>query len=140
MTKHPLPETGRTPDEAAPAVDALLSDDQIRWLRQAVVAMTVVLVAGVAVLIGRVIYLARASGTQAASSATIAALEPILLPDVRLSLPAGARIKQISLTGIRVAVLYEAAEGAGDMIAVLDLTTGKVISRVTVERGKPNGG
>ena len=112
----------------------LLDDDQIRWLRRAVVGMTAVLVAGVIVLIGRVIYLARGSGTQAASGMSIGG-QPLLLPEVTLPLPPGATIKAVSMGGSRLAVTH-ALPGGDDEISVLDLVTGKRVSHVTIERGK----
>ncbi len=107
----------------------MLSDDQIRWLRRAVVGMTAVLVAGVALLIGRVIYLARPAGTQAGSAVSSMALQP----DVRLALPVGAVIKTVSADGSRLFISH-AAPGRDDEITVLDLTSGKIVSRVTIER------
>ena len=133
MTVNPSREI--EPDtnaDAAPSAGALLSDDQIRWLRRAVVGMTAILVAGVAVLIGRVIYLARPGGTQATSASM--AVQPALLPEVRMVLPMGAVVKGISATGSRLAITH-AMPGGGEEISVLDLATGKVVSHVLIERG-----
>jgi Family of unknown function (DUF6476) len=111
---------------------ALLSDSQIALLRRAVIIMTTLLVAGVLLLIGRIIYLARGPTTQAASAASMNAP---LLADVRLALPAGAEIRHMSLAGSRLAVHHGQA-GGGEAITVLDLATGAIVSRVSVERGK----
>ncbi len=123
---------------------ALLSDAQIAMLRRAVIIMTTLLVAGVLLLIGRIIYLARGPATQAASSASMSAP---LLADVRLALPAGAEIRQMSLAGNRLAVHHGqlggqpggqtgVQPGGGETITILDLATGAVLSRVSVERSK----
>ena len=112
-----------------------MSDEQIRWLRRAVVGMTAVLVAGLALLIGRVIYLARPTVTQAASAAAQAAQVP-LQPDVKVALPAGAVVKGISASGNRLAITHASPGGNGEEVTLLDLTTGKVVSHVTIERDK----
>ncbi len=120
----------------APASGALLTDAQIAFLRRAVIVMTTLLVAGVILLIGRVVYLARGTGTQAASSSLVNTSPPLsLLPEVRLALPAGAEIKQMSLAGSRLAISYMQPSG-GETITILDLATGAVVSRVTIERMK----
>jgi Family of unknown function (DUF6476) len=131
-SREPGPQPEHVTDQSTdqPA-GALLSDDQIRWLRRAVVAMTALLVAGVAVLIGRVIYLARPTGTQAASATVQAAL----LPEVRLALPARAALKAMTVNGSRVFVTH-ALPGGDDEITVVDLATGRVISHMAIERGK----
>ncbi len=120
----------------APVAGALLTDAQIAFLRRAVIVMTALLVAGVVLLIGRVIYLARGTGGQAANAGLVnAAVPQTLLPEARLTLPAGAEIKQMSLAGSRLAVSHT-QPGGGEMITILDLATGTVVSRVTVERSK----
>lgn len=97
--------------------------------------MTAILIAGVVLLIGRVIYLVRGSGTQGTAVAQASAVAPALLGDVRLALPAGAEISQVSLSGTRVAVSHSMA-GGGAAITILDLATGQVVSRVTIERAR----
>jgi Family of unknown function (DUF6476) len=120
----------------APVPGALLTDAQIAFLRRAVIVMTTLLVAGVVLLIGRVIYLARGTGGQAASAGLVnPAVQLPLLPDVRLALPAGAEIKQMSLAGSRLAISH-VQPGGGETITLLDLATGAVVSRVTIERSK----
>jgi hypothetical protein len=123
-----------TSEAGAPSASqgALLSDSQIALLRRAVIFMTTLLVAGVLLLIGRIIYLARGPSTQAASAASINAP---LLADVRLVLPAGAEIRHMSLAGNRLAVHHSQA-GGGEAITILDLATGAVVSRVGLDRGK----
>ncbi len=127
---HPSePDNSRA---AGPAADALVNQEQERWLKRAVVAMTAVLIAGLFLLIGRVIYLARGSATQAVS-ANMA--QPALLPQVRAVLPAGAEVKAISATGSRVVILH-AAPGQKNEMSVLDLETGQIISRIAIDTAK----
>ena len=125
---------------AVPAAEApqsaLVNAEQIRWLKRAIVIMTALLVAGIVVLAGRVIYLARAGGTQAANGASGVYAQPVLLPEARLALPAGAEIRSMTLSGSRLAVEHTGAGSSA--ITVLDLATGQVVSRVTVTRGAAN--
>lgn len=131
MSDHSLRTEGPAPQPRG----ALLTNEQIRWLRRAVMVMTAFLLAGIALVIGRIIYLARLPATQAASGLPGAGLQPALLPEVRLALPAGADIKSVSATGSRLVVLHT-APGGGEIITILDLATGQTLSRVLVERGK----
>ena len=126
---HPQRDAGpQTETVTGQAGDALLTDDQIRWLRRAVVGMTAVLVAGIALLIGRVIYLARPAGTQAASASMSLAIQP----NIRLALPAGSIIKTMTVDGNRMFISH-ARPGADDEITVVDLTSGKVVSHISIE-------
>jgi hypothetical protein len=112
---------------------ALLNERQILWLRRAVVVMTTILVAGIVLLFGRVIYLARGPGTQAGPHPGASVTEPLLMPEVSLQLPPGATVKGISATRSRLTILHSAPDG-GDGITVLDMVTGKVVSRVILGR------
>lgn len=109
-----------------PATPAMPDGPGVRALKLAVVVMGIMMVVGVLVVIGRIVYLANqrgAQGTTATGSARLAA-------SARLALPAGASVRQISLSGDRLAVHYEAPGGTG--IAVVDLASGAVLSRVDV--------
>jgi hypothetical protein len=91
-----------------------------RALKFAVIGMGVLIVLGVLTVIGRIVYLA--SRGPAASGTSAIATTP------RLALPAGAVIRNVSLSGDRMAVHFDATTGSG--IAILDLATGRVLSRV----------
>lgn len=92
-----------------------------RNLKIVVVAMGLLIVLGVLAVVGRIIYLASRGGAQSTSSGAIASAP-------RLALPAGAAIRSLSMSGDRLAVHFDASTGSG--IAVIDLATGKVLSRV----------
>ena len=117
----------RATDEDEPQAASLLgnvnlSDPQVRALRIAVIVMGVLIVMGLVAVIGRIIYLmARPSGQITSHSGQ-------LTPEIAAPLPAGAHIKSVTLQGDRLAIHYEAAAGAG--IVVIDLTSGKTLSRV----------
>ncbi len=101
-----------------------------RILKFVVIALAVVLIAGLAAVAWRVIYLASPSPTQPAAP-TLA-----IRPAQSLKLPAGAQVRSISLSGNRVAVHYETGTGAG--IAIFDLQTGQMVTDLGIE-AKPAG-
>ncbi len=105
---------------------AILSDDQIRKLRIIVIAMSIALVAGVAMLVGRVIYLANRGNEQALPRGA-------LVPEARLRLPTGAALRGTTLAGDRLAAHYSGPTGDG--VIVLDLVTGRTLSHVRIEAG-----
>lgn len=97
------------------------SPKQLKLLKTAIIVMSTVLVIGLAVIIGRIAYLVNQGGNaRQASSVTV--------EQTRLSLPTGAVVRTIALSGERLAVHYEAPAGAG--IAVLDLVTGKSVTHI----------
>ncbi len=115
-------------DEEAVAPSLLagvqLNDPQVRALRFAVIGMGMLIVLGLIALIGRIIYIVARPGPQIATqSSTIA-------PEVRASLPAGAHIRSVAIQGDRLAIHYD--EPAGSGIAIVDLATGRVVSRVLI--------
>ena len=116
-----------TETEVAKPSGAILNDDQIRKVRLAVIGMSVVLVAGVATLIGRVVYLANRGSEQA----TVFRSGETLTPEARLVLPPGAAVKSTSLTGNRLSAHYTSLKGDG--LLILDLVTGKTLSHVRFE-------
>ncbi len=92
-------------------------------LKFVVIALGVVLVAGLATVIGRIIYLASAPPAQPVASSTVSSNQT-------LQLPHGAEVRSISLSGNQMAVHYEMPEGSG--IAVLDLATGRQATHVSI--------
>lgn len=117
-------------DAKAPA-GAILSDQQIARLKVAVIVMTAVLVIGVITLIGRIIYLA-SNRTDAATVAP--ASGSILKPEAAVALPPGHDVKSIGMSGNRLIVHHVGPTGDG--VAILDLTTGQVVSRIVVRRSQ----
>jgi len=111
----------------APSADELRLQ---RNLKIIVIALGVLLFAGLAVIIGRIIYLASRQPVQP----PVVAIEA-LSAEQTMQLPAGADVRSISLSGDRLAVHYIADGREG--IAVLDLKTGKPLARVGIERRSP---
>ncbi len=110
-----------------PAVPPMPDGPGVRALKFAVVAMGIMIAVGFLVVIGRIVYLSNQRSTQGSSTTSTSAR---LSAQAQLALPAGASIRQISLAGDRMAVHYDSP--AGSAIAVLDLTSGTVLSRVQV--------
>ena len=99
----------------------------VKALKFVVIGLGVMIVLGVLTVIGRVVYLANQGPRQAAGASSSGAR---LAQSGKLALPAGAQVKQISLSGDRLAVHYEGPAGAS--IAVVDLASGIVLSRIDV--------
>ncbi|MGI9426304.1 MAG: DUF6476 family protein [Hyphomicrobiaceae bacterium] len=107
---------------------ALLSQTHVKILKFAVVAMGVMIFVGLAVIIGRVIYLASSSDDPAPATVNT------IVPAGQISLPDGARVSQMTMNGDRLAIYYEAGEKSG--LVILDLRTGRQISQFAI--GSPS--
>lgn len=105
----------------------------MRQLKVAVIAMGVILLLGFAVVIGRIVYLVnsgpRPAATAAAPTGAHGGAAPASLAQLpqaqagaALSLPKGAVVRQMALSGNRLAVYYEGPDGAG--VRIVDLATG----------------
>ncbi len=93
-----------------------------RILKISIVVMGVLIVVGLLTVIGRMIYLASGGRQQVSTTAGPVA------PAARLPLPDGAVVRTVALSGDRLAVHFDAPGGSG--IAILDLATGRALSRV----------
>lgn len=115
----------------------------LRNMKIAVVVMAVILILGFIGIIARIFYLSSrlpppsAQPTQAQSSqAPLSAASAVqLAAAARLELPPGAVMRSISLAGSRLAVHYEGPSGSG--VAIVDLETGRTLSRVEVAPAVP---
>ena len=120
-----------TPPDAASQIPPMYSPAQLRQLKLAVIAMGVILLLGFAVVIGRIVYLVNSGPRPAATAAALpgppgapvpAAAAPLAPSATVLSLPRGATVRQLAISGNRLAVYYEGPDGAG--IRIVDLATG----------------
>jgi hypothetical protein len=114
------------PSEPGEQASIVLGDRQLRLLKIAVIAMGVVLVLGFVAVIARIVYLVNRSGE---TTTTTAVSQPIR-DATRLALPSGAVIRNLSLSGSRLAVHYDSPKGSG--IVILDLATGAPASRIEI--------
>lgn len=97
-------------------------------LKLVVIALGILLVAGLAIVIGRIIYLASVPSAQPVASAMVSSNQT-------LQLPPGSEVRSVSLSGNQMAVYYEMPEGSG--IAVLDLATGRKATHVSIVPAPP---
>lgn len=110
-----------------------LGPDEVRLqrlLKKVVVGLAILLFAGLALVVWRVIHLA--SSTEAPALAQAVAQPTLAIrPEQTLELPRGAQVRSVSLSGSRLAVHYDIGGASG--IAVLDLQTGRRITNVAIE-------
>ena len=126
ISDEPALSRGKPESGGEPGIKPMFDDDQMRRLKRAVIGMGVVLLLGFALVIGRIVYLLnRTSVDTAIASSTSPATTPA---DLKLALPAGAIVRNLSLSGNRLAVHYDAPSGGG--IAVVDLATGKTTQKI----------
>ncbi len=134
-------DTGKEP--AAPdGLKPMFTDSQMRKLKAAVIGMGVILLAGFALVIGRIVYLLNRPPVDSAGGARPIATSPPsaasagagLASQAQLTLPDGAVIKHLSLSGNRIAIHYDAPSGQG--IQILDLVTGRSVQRIDIVPGK----
>lgn len=130
-------DTGKEP--AAPdGLKPMFTDSQMRKLKAAVIGMGIILLAGFALVIGRIVYLLNRPAVDSAGDARPIATSPPssaiagsgLAAPTQMTLPDGAVIKHLSLSGNRLAIHYEAPSGRG--IQILDLVTGRPAQRIDI--------
>lgn len=138
-----MPRPNETTQETASsdAPKPMFTDSQMRKLKAAVIGMGFILLAGFALVIGRIVYLlnrpsvdSAVDGRTAATATSSASGATTLVPDAQLALPEGAVIRHLSLAGSRMAVHFEAPSGAG--IHVFDMALGRTVQRISVQAGK----
>ena len=124
----------KIPPQAAPSYSANdngpLTSGQVKLLKIAIATMGVMIVAALLAIVGRVIYLSAVKKKTVAPVSAVAQLAP----QHSLALPNGAIVKNMSLENNRLLIHYETSSGAG--AAILDLASGKTISRIAISVGK----
>ncbi len=99
---------------------AAFTPRQVQALKIAVILMGIVLIGGFALVLGTIVYQA----TRGAGQPSAALKET----KIDLALPKDAGVTSLSLDGDRLAIHFNSAGGA--QIVVVDLISGKVVSRV----------
>lgn len=110
-----------------------LTSGQVKALKIAIAVMSFLIVAALVAIVARVIYLASTKKATAPVAAPVVASE--LSPNVALSLPANSEIKSMRLHGNRLLVHFKTEKKSGAV--VLDLATGKTLSRIDIGYGDP---
>lgn len=128
---------------AADRAEAAVRNRKERVLVFIVAFLGLLIVAGIAAVVLRIIYLsanpaanpAAPPGLQQGSVEIGPRTQLGAVDAAQLALPEGATVKSLSLSGDRLAVHYEA--GGKDAIAILDVASGAVLRRYDVVPGAP---
>lgn len=105
--------------DTATAIPPMYTPSQMRLLKIAVIVMGVILLLGFVAVIGRIVWLVNSAPKPAAGAALTSGA---LVAPGPLTLPKGAIVRHIALSGSRLAVHYESPEGSG--IRIVDLVPG----------------
>ncbi len=116
--------TAASEPDNTPLPGTVFTPRQVRALKIAVIVMGILLVGGFAFVIAVIVYQASRVG-QASSPASIEQGE------AELAIPSGATVTSLALDGDRLALQLNSS--AGPEIVVIDITTGKVISRISLK-------
>lgn len=106
-----------------------------RNLKIVVGVLGLMILAGLATVVGRIIYLASHGAKPGAATAAKAQPAAGTALDIPLELPKGARVVSVSISGSRLAVHHESAWGTG--IAIVDTDTGQRIANVRPQDAVP---
>ncbi len=134
MIRHPTPAIGPMQSKISPQAarqssandNGPLSGGQVKALKAIVAILGALIVAALLTIVARVIYLSTVQKSAPAATPTNSALAE----EHQLALPVGAAIKNMSLQNNRLLVHYVAPSGPG--AAILDLTTGKLLSTIVI--------
>ena len=107
-----------------------LSPGQVKALKAAVIIMAILIVIALVTIVARVIYLSSASGD--AATPVAASSTSTLIPQHQMALPPGAAIKNMTMHNDRLLVHYETPAGPG--AAILDLASGKMLSKIVISK------
>ncbi len=109
-----------------PLPGTVFTPRQVRVLKIAVIVMGILLVGGFAFVMAAIVYQASKLGekTSDAPPPAVAALSELVIP-------ADATITSMALDGDRLALHLQTE--TGPEIAVIDVTTGKVLSRIALK-------
>jgi len=124
--------TGAAPSHSAND-NGPLSSGQVKALKIAIAIMSFLIVAALLAIVGRVIYLASIKKSAPSPSKLVAGK---IAPTQTMHLPSGAVVKSMSLNNNRLLVHYQTSTGTG--AAILDLATGKTLSRVQIKPDEAN--
>jgi hypothetical protein len=111
-----------------PLPGTVFTPRQVRVLKIAVIVMGILLVGGFAFVMAAIVYQASKLGDKKMPEAAPAAPAAVAAPEAALALPPDATVTSMALDGDRLALHLQT--GAGPEIAVIDVTTGKVLSRI----------
>lgn len=109
-----------------PLPGTVFTPRQVRMLKIAVIVMGVLLVGGFVLVLATMVYQASQIKNESAVKASVPAGM-----DAELAIPLDATVTSLALDGDRLALHLQSSAGAE--IAVIDLKTGQVLSRVRLK-------
>lgn len=128
------PPPTNAPEVQPPQDMGPLGPKGVLALKIAVVVMALMIFAGMALIVGRIIYLASGPTKQQAPGAIFDnAKVGRLPPKLSLAVPKDAAIQETRLSGDRLLVRYTRADGAS-RLAIYDMTSGARITSVEFKR------
>jgi hypothetical protein len=108
-----------------PLPGTVFTPRQVRALKIAVIVMGILLAGGFAFVLAAIVYQASKGGQEGAPAAVLDGIES------DLPIPKDATISSMSLDGDRLALHLSTA--AGPEIVVVDLATGRIVSRIKLK-------
>jgi hypothetical protein len=108
-----------------PLPGTVFTPRQVRVLKIAVIVMGLLLVGGFAFVLAAIVYQASKGGRDRATAEAIGGME------TALPIPKDATVTSLALDGDRLALHLNSA--AGPEIAVVDLKTGKLVTRIRLK-------
>ncbi|MBM3543437.1 MAG: hypothetical protein FJX44_02860 [Alphaproteobacteria bacterium] len=109
-----------------PLPGTVFTPRQVRMLKIAVIVMGIALVGGFALVLATMVYQASRIANESPGKASVPAGM-----DAELAIPPDATVTSLALDGDRIALHLQSSAGAE--IAVIDLKTGQVLSRVRLK-------
>lgn len=119
-----MPET-KKPTQAED-YEGPLSPAGVAALKFAIVGMGVLIIVGLLLIVGRIIYLASQPKTDSKTA------RPALTAEATISLPPGARPIRTSVDGSQLSIIYQIQSGQFGVM-IVDLQTGQALSNVKIE-------
>jgi len=110
-----------------PLPGTVFTPRQVRVLKIVVVVMGILLVGGFAFVMAAIVYQASKLGDKKVQAP---AVSTVATPEALLALPKDATVTSMALDGDRLALHLQTS--TGPVIAVIDVTTGKVLSRIKI--------
>jgi hypothetical protein len=111
-----------------PLPGTVFTPRQTRVLKIAVIIMGILLVGGFAVVVAGIAYQASQLGNKKTQTPAAAMASGV---EAELAVPGGAAVTSMALDGDRLALHLRS--GTGPEVVVIDVTTGKVISRIKLK-------
>ena len=110
-----------------PLPGTVFTPRQVRVLKIVVIVMGILLVGGFAFVMAAIVYQASKLGDKKVQAPAVSA---VAAPEFPLALPKDATVSSMALDGDRLALHLQTS--TGPVIAVIDVATGKVLSRIKI--------